>query len=304
MSDPNGRSAPGEINSLLIWQQPHVFYFAELEYRSAAAGSLKARDAMRVFTKWDALLTQSADFMVYFAFWNSSTGFYDLGPPMYPVSENTPPNSTRSPTFELTYWYFGIDVAIRWKERLGQSVPNRWEHVLENLAPLPTVEVITLSGKEDITYTLYEGIPDMWTDPETVTDHPALTGIYGLLPPLAVVNRTIAAATAAQVARTWNFTDCWGWDFPMLAINAARLGNVEAAARYLVHPNFQFGDVGMPVGPMRNVPTPYSPSSAGLLLAAGMLAGGWEKANDTILQRIPGFPVEWNALAEGFLPMF
>ena len=34
MTDPTGRSAPGEINSLLIWQQPHPMYFAEIEYRS------------------------------------------------------------------------------------------------------------------------------------------------------------------------------------------------------------------------------------------------------------------------------
>ncbi len=33
MSDPTGRSAPGEINSLLIWQQPHPMYFAEMEWR-------------------------------------------------------------------------------------------------------------------------------------------------------------------------------------------------------------------------------------------------------------------------------
>jgi hypothetical protein len=30
MTDPTGRSTTGEINSLLIWQQPHPLYFAEL----------------------------------------------------------------------------------------------------------------------------------------------------------------------------------------------------------------------------------------------------------------------------------
>ncbi|PLB52062.1 hypothetical protein P170DRAFT_453588 [Aspergillus steynii IBT 23096] len=264
-------------------------------------------DTTPVLTKWNDILTQSADFMASFAFWNSSTGVYDLGPPMYPVSENTAPNSTRNPTFELAYWHFGLDTAIRWKERQGawQSVPRSWKQVLKNLAPLPTVEVNTPTGEKALTYTLYEGIPNMWTDPETVTDHPALTGIYGLLPPLAVVDRTIAKSTAAQVAHTWNFTDCWGWDFPMLAMNAARLGDVNAAAGYLVHGNFQFDDVGMPIGPMRNVPTPYFPSSAGLLLAVGMLSGGWENASDTMLGRTtPGFPIEWNVLAEGFMTMF
>ena len=32
MSDPSGRPAPGEINSLLIWRQSHPFYFVEAEY--------------------------------------------------------------------------------------------------------------------------------------------------------------------------------------------------------------------------------------------------------------------------------
>lgn len=65
MSDPTGRSAPGEINSLLIWQQPHPFYFAELEYR--------AFPNQQTLKKWDEILTQSAEFMTSFAWWNSST---------------------------------------------------------------------------------------------------------------------------------------------------------------------------------------------------------------------------------------
>lgn len=63
-------------------------------------------------------------------------------------------------------------------------------------------------------YTVYKGIPSMWTDPDTVTDHPALTAIYGVLPPSLAVDIDIVAATADLVVRTWNFTDCWGWDFP------------------------------------------------------------------------------------------
>jgi hypothetical protein len=66
MSDPTGRSAPGEINSLLIWQQPHPFYFAEMEYR--------AFPNQQTLKKWDEILTESADFMASFAWWNTSTG--------------------------------------------------------------------------------------------------------------------------------------------------------------------------------------------------------------------------------------
>lgn len=84
MSDPSGRSAPGEINSLLIWQQPHPFHFAEYEYR--------AFPTQQTLSKWNDILVESAEFMTSYAFWNESTGVYDLGPPMYPMSENTPPN--------------------------------------------------------------------------------------------------------------------------------------------------------------------------------------------------------------------
>jgi hypothetical protein len=153
MSDPTGRSAPGEINSLLIWQQPHPFYFAELEYREfPTPATLK---------KWDEILTHSADFMTSFPWWNTSTNVYDLGPPMYPVSENTAPNATINPTFELAYWRFGLRIAGEWKKRQGFDVPESWQHVTDNLAPLPTFNE---------TYPVYEGIPNMWTAPVTYSD--------------------------------------------------------------------------------------------------------------------------------------
>ncbi len=33
MTDPTGRSAPGEINELLIWEEVHPLVFAEYEVR-------------------------------------------------------------------------------------------------------------------------------------------------------------------------------------------------------------------------------------------------------------------------------
>ena len=75
MSDPTGRSAPGEINSLLIWQQPHPFYFAELEWRA-----FPTRKTLR---KWDELLTRSAEFMADFAWWNETAGMCFLFLPQF-----------------------------------------------------------------------------------------------------------------------------------------------------------------------------------------------------------------------------
>ncbi|KAI1118152.1 Six-hairpin glycosidase-like protein [Nemania sp. NC0429] len=284
MSDPTGRSAPGEINSLLIWQQPHPMYIAETEYRSfPGAATLR---------KWDEILTATADFMVSYAFYNASTGVYDLGAPMYPASENTNPNATVNPAFELAYWRFGLDVAVEWKHRQRLPVPAKWSKVLDKLAPLPT------AGDA---FALYEGIPDMWVPGSaTVTDHPAMSGIFGLLPPPSsgpALNLTRMRNTAAKIHDLWKWDDCWGWDFPMLSMNSLRLGDVDQAVSYLLDPLFAFDDAGYPIGGAR-VPTPYFPGSSSLLLGVAMFAGGWDGA--------PGshFPKEWNAKVEGFIPGF
>ncbi|KAF2278296.1 uncharacterized protein EI97DRAFT_373113 [Westerdykella ornata] len=296
MSDPTGRSAPGEINSLLIWQQGHPLWFAEMEYRRYPTGV--------TLRKWDAVITGVADFMADYAFWNSSTRVYDLGPPMYPVSENTDPNATVNAAFELAYWRFGLGVAVRWRERLGRRVPWKWRLVRENLARLP-VEKDGEDGNDEEVYVLYEGVRDMWTTPSLTEDHPALLAINGVLRPdseSGYFNASVFANTVEKVYATWNFTHSYGWDFPLLAMTAARMGERKKAVEWLLHDEFRFDEVGMPVGGTR-VPTPYFPASSGLLLAVGMMAGGWdgdEEEEESERMKTPGFPEDWDVVAEGF----
>lgn len=281
MTDPTGRSAPGEINSLLIWQQPHAMHFAEYEYR--------AYPSRQTLQSWDEVLTATADFMASFAWYNETTKVFDLGPPIYPVSENTKPNATINPTFELAYWRFGLDIAIRWKERQRKAAPKHWITVRDNLAALPV-----FNG----TYAIYEGVADMWVDPETTYDHPAMAGIYGLLPPPESgppLDLAIVENTAEHIHRLWALDQSYGWDFSMLAMNSLRLGNVDQALQYLLHPNYKFDDAGYPEGGER-VPTPYFPNSGGLLLAMAMMAGGWDGEPG------PHFPSEWKVTVEGFSP--
>jgi hypothetical protein len=280
MTDPAGADAPGEINSLLIWQQPHPMYFAEIEYRS-----FPNDDTLK---KWDSILAGSADFMASFAWYNETTGRYDLGPPMYPASENTNPNMTRNPTFELAYWRFGLDVAIKWKERQAQEIPPNWLKVRDNLAPLPVV---------DGTYPVYEGIPNMWKDNGTVVDHPAMSAVFGLLPPPreeSKLNISIVQNTADKILELWDLDQSFGWDFPMLAMNALRLSDPDRAVEYLLHPTFQFDDAGYPIGGTR-VPTPYFPSSSSFLLAMAMMAAGWDGSEGA------HFPKGWSVGVEGFI---
>ncbi|KZT58696.1 hypothetical protein CALCODRAFT_432185 [Calocera cornea HHB12733] len=283
MTDPSGRSAPGEINTLLIWQQCHPIFFAELDYR--------AHPTADTLEKWNAIVTSTADFMADYSWWNQSTSVYDLGPPLYPVSENTPPNSTLNTAFELVYWHWGFEAARTWLTRQGQTPPDTWGQVADNLAPLPE-----FNG----TYVIYEGIGDMWAVQEYKMDHPELVGLYGWMPPSPKVDMAIMQQTTDTVWAQWNITDCWGWDFPMLAMNAARLGNPSKAVDWLLDDLFAFDDAGMPTGGVK-VPTPYWPGAGGLLYAIAFMAAGWDGAPNS---NAPGFPHDgsWVVHWEGLSP--
>jgi hypothetical protein len=298
MTDPTGKSAPGEVNSLLIWQQPHPMYFAELEYQ--------AFPTKRTLKKWHRVLEETANFMTSFARLNESTKLYDLGPPLHIVAENTPPLETRNPTFELAYWRFGLNIAQKWFKRQNLPVPEDFKKVYDNLAPFPVA---------DGTYIAYEGVQDMWHSSKLTSNHPSLLGIFGMLPPDPKLNLTIFQNTVANVYNTF-FTDPslpttspsfsvspstqpvsrshLGWDFPLMAMTAARMGDSDRAINWLLHPEFAFDDVGMPSGGNK-VPTPYFPGSGGLLMAVAMLADGWRE--------IPGrkWPRSWTCEAEGFV---
>jgi len=85
------------------------------------------------------------------------------------------------------------------------------------------------------------------------------------------------------------------WDFGMLAMSAARNNETEKAIEWLLHPVFEFDDVGMPSGGAR-VPTPYFPGAGSLLLAIAGMAAGWDGSEGNA----PGFPASgWNVRVEG-----
>ena len=81
----------------------------------------------------------------------------------------------------------------------------------------------------------------------------------------------------------------------MLALSAARNGAPDRAVDWLLHPVFEFDDVGMPSGGAR-VPTPYFPGAGSLLLAVAGMAAGWDGSKG----HAPGFPADgWTIVVEG-----
>jgi hypothetical protein len=258
------REWPHPIHALLIWQQPHPIYFAELDYR--------LHPTRETLEKWRDVVFNTAEFMADYAYYEKKNDCYILGPPMYIVSENTKPEITYDPSFELGYWRFGLRIAQVWKERLGLSRDKKWDDVLKKLSPLPQVDGV---------YIIHENIDSMWT--KFTFEHPALIGTFGMLPGDGV-DTTCFGRTLDKVMSTWNFNRTWGWDFPMLAMAAARTNNLELAIDMLLNssPNFQFDEHGLATGG----PFPYFPSNGALLTAVAMMAAGWDGSKGDA----PGFP--------------
>ena len=136
----------------------------------------------------------------------------------------------------------------------------------------------------------------MWT--KYTYEHPALTGVYGMLPGDGVDQPTFKR-TLEKVSKEWQFNRIWGWDFPMLAMAAARTGQPALAIDMLMHPSagFQFDEHGLATGG----PFPYFPSNGALLTAVAMMCGGWDGSEG----EAPGFPKDgsWTIRYEGFVPM-
>lgn len=281
MTTPNGLDSPGQANALLLWQQPHPIFFAELDYRAHPDRSTLA--------KWREVVFATADFLASYAFYDSATRRYVLGPPLVIANERPDPRLTINPTFELSYCRFALRIAQQWRRRLGLAPDQAYADVLAGLAPLPV---------QDGVYVFHEGIQDMWT--RWNNNHPDPVAAYGMLPGDGVDVPTMRA-TAQKVYATWDVSNLYSWDFALLAMNAARLGDPGRAVDFLLHERYGFTDTGLPASGFHGVPSPYFPGAGGLLYAAAMMAAGWDRAPKTAA---PGFPSDgsWTVRSEGLNP--
>ncbi|MBR4756533.1 MAG: hypothetical protein IK076_06300 [Bacteroidales bacterium] len=166
--------------------------------------------------------------------------------------------------------------------------------MLEKLSDLPT---------EDGFYITHELMDDMWN--KYNFEHPALTGIYGWLPGDGVDVETFRR-TFYRVLESWQMDRIWGWDYPMLAMAAARLGDPGKAVDLLcttAH-KFAFDEHGL----ADMYPFPYFPANGGLLTAVAMMCAGWDGLPGGLegsTGDAPGFPKDgsWVVRHEGFNPM-
>lgn len=277
MVGPDGRESPSKVGVFLLWQQPHPIYYAELVYRQKPTRETLQRFREMVFA--------TADFLASYAYWDEATKRYVLGPPMIPAQEHYNPRTTFNPPYELEYWHWALGVAREWRKRLGEPPSETWDQVHAGLSPPPVKEGV------------YETAEGQWVD----TDHPSHLMALGFLPGQRV-DADIMRRTLDRVMDEWQWDRTWGWDYPMVAMTAARVGKSETAIdalmmevpknRYLAN-GHNHQDDRLPI---------YLPGNGGLLSAVAMMAAGWDGAPD---RHAPGFPEngQWQVKWEGLKRM-
>ena len=273
---PEGRSAPWIGNQVLLWKQPHPIFFAELEYRQ--------RPTHATLTKWADIVFGTAEHMADYPTRDAATGVYSLTPAMPPSELGI----TRNTVFDLAYWRWGLDKAQEWRQRMGLPREAHWDEVRQHLAPLPVSDGVFVHSAE-------------WLDTYTkrAWEHPDPVGVLGMLPPIAGVDAETANRTVRRAWEAWDWNRCWGWDFPWMAMAAARTGEAQIAVDALLKdsPRNAYDKRGVNMGG----PCPYLPGNGGLLYAVAMMAAGWDGGPGG---PAPGFPrdgswsVKWEGLAQ------
>lgn len=278
----DGRQSPSPIAPVLIWQQPHLLSLLELLYQE--------NPSKEIVEKWREIVIETANFMASFSVWDAKKQAFTLGPPLIPAQECHKPESSFNPPYELEYWKYGLTIAKKWLERLNEPVPAKWEDMIKNIASPPQHNGVYLAHEGCLdTFTLYNH------------DHPSMVGALGILPG-SLINKKIMKQTLQKVRDEWQWETAWGWDFPMCAMTAARLGEPELAIEFLLMNATK--NTYLPNGHNYQSPnlTAYLPGNGGLLTAVAMMARGWR---DSITEHAPGFPQngEWVIQAEGLHPL-
>lgn len=285
MTGPEGRESPGG-NPLIAWNQPHAIHLAELLYRADPTPATVAR--------YGELVSETAQAMASMLHWDAERQRYVLGPPLWIAQEIYDQSTSMNPAYELSYWAWGLEKAQQWRERAGLPRDPDWEHKRTHLSALP---------QKDGKYVAVESHPDTWDNVDSRHDHPSFLMAFGQLPGDGV-DRDTMRRTLDAVLEHWDWaTKIWGWDYPMIAMTAARLGATQQAVNVLLKsdgPNNSYTQAGH--NPNKGLPV-YLPGNGALLAAVALMAGGWDGAPAcaTAPCAAPGFPAEgWTVRAEGF----
>ena len=302
MTDPWAGEAPSNTGSFLIWQQPHYIYLAEEMYR--------ANPSTETLREYGEQVEATAEFMADFVTFDAEQKRYILKGATAMQECMTKDISYNQP-FELAYWSYGLSVAQKWRERQGKARVALWDDIIKNLSPLPEAGDIYTAGIAIGAAKNHEAFDPFDAPAKKVetfadkcrNDHPAVLGACGLLPYTSLYNMEKMKTTLDWVMKNWNWQTTWGWDYGMIAMTAARLGDPETALKALLIDTQK--NTYLPSG--HNFQTPdrlriYLPGNGALLTAIAMMCAGWDGCDD---KGNPGFPKngKWDVKWEGLKRM-
>ncbi len=273
----DGVDSPSGIAPLLLWQQPHIIFMLELCYRENHSEEFRR--------KYWPLVKETADFMADIAVYNEEKDCYELVAPVIPVQECHKPEDTLNPAFEVSYWKYTLEIAVRWGKELGEEWDEKWEQTGSQMAALTAEDGVYLAHEQcPATYTVYNH------------DHPSMLMSYGVLAEKRL-NPEMMKNTLEKVMDCWNYPSLWGWDFAVMAMTAARLDEPEKAIDILLKdtPKNDYVVSGNNRQKLRSDLPLYLPGNGSLLLAIPMMAEGYEGCG----RKHPGFPEDWVVETEG-----
>ena len=339
MTDPWAGEAPSNTGSFLIWQQPHYIYLAEEMYRAnpseetlrkygeqveataefmadfVSYDSKKQQYSLKGSTAMQECMTKDISFNQPFelAYWQYGLAVANLW-------------RERQGKARHTQW---DDIIARLaplpevQDIYTAGLPLGETDNLESFDPFDTVDLNQGDRSLDSLGSSDQGpVPLIHRQSETFADkirndHPAVLGACGMLPtpntqhptpntqhPTPILyDKEKMKATLDWVMQHWNWQTTWGWDYGMIAMCAARLGDSETALKALLidtqkntwlkngH-NFQTADR------LRI----YLPGNGALLTAVAMMCAGWDGCQEPLN---PGFPKDgtWNVRWEGLQRM-
>ena len=315
MTDPWAGEAPSNTGSFLIWQQPHYIYMAEEIYRAKPTAETLAKYSEQV----EATAEFMADFVTKVPSKSGKSGvFAYILKGSTSMQECMTKDISYNHPFELAYWQYGLNIANQWRERQGKSRNALWDAIVTHLSPLPEANSIYTAGlplgKTD-NLKRFDPFDGTTAKSQTETfaekcrnDHPAVLGACGLLPSIntpytLLYNQEKMKGTLDWVMQNWNWPTTWGWDYGMIAMAAARLGDPETALKAL----FIDTQKNTYLKNGHNFQTPerlriYLPGNGALLSAIAMMCAGWDGCKEPFN---PGFPKDgrWNVRWEGLQRM-
>ncbi|HEX7350424.1 hypothetical protein [Brachybacterium sp.] len=273
---PDLQESPSDIGPFLLWQQPHPIHLAELLRRAVPSA---ATDPML-----QEIVEQSALCLVDLL--RPDGDRFGVGPPLIGAQERHVAHRDRvqDASFELAYTAWALRIADAWRAARGARDAGELTGIARRIhRPLTAAGALST----------FRAGPALER-----SDHPSHLLAHGMVPPTGTIPDAAAGAALADVMADWDWESTWGWDYPAMAMTAARLRRGEDAVAALLHPTRKNRCDGAGHFPQRPGLPAYLPANGGTLIALALMAVGWEGGPAS-----PGLPPQWRVRHEGILPL-